>query len=91
MEYFFARPMGAEGASPQRAKAALARMIQGEDPRRPLSDRSWGNGSRRRGCPWPAGRWPSTAGKWDCPRPIAGGGEEEAQKEPSQTMAGLLF
>lgn len=32
MEYFFARPMGAEGASPQRAKAALARMIQGRTP-----------------------------------------------------------
>lgn len=51
MEYFFARPMGAEGASPQRAKAALARMIQGEDPRRPLSDQALGERLQAAGMP----------------------------------------
>lgn len=51
MGYFFARPMGAEGASPQRAKAALARMIQGEDPRRPLSDQALGERLQAAGMP----------------------------------------
>ena len=51
MEYFFARPMGAEGASPQRAKATLARMIQGEDPRRPLSDQALGERLQAAGMP----------------------------------------
>ncbi len=51
MEYFFARPMGAEGASPQRVKAALARMIQGEDPRRPLSDQALGERLQAAGMP----------------------------------------
>ena len=43
--------MGAEGASPQRAKAALARMIQGEDPRRPLSDQALGERLQAAGMP----------------------------------------
>ena len=51
MGYFFARPMGAEGASPQRAKAALARMIQGEDPRRSLSDQALGERLQAAGMP----------------------------------------
>lgn len=51
MEYFFARPMGAEGASPQRVKVALARMIQGEDPGRPLSDQALGERLQAAGMP----------------------------------------
>ena len=39
------------GASPQRAKAALARMIQGEDPRRPLSDQALGERLQAAGMP----------------------------------------
>lgn len=83
--------MGAEGASPQRVKAALARMIQGEDPRRPLSDQALGERLQAAGLPLARRTVAKYRREMGLPRPIAGGGEEEAQKEPSQTMAGLLF